>query len=795
MHLLAIDDLVIDAANFVQRPLLTARSDRLGFGVRRRDGVEGSVFFGGTVEPATWNVVFTCRDLETRDAVLAVLGGDVRAPRRLLAQRLDAAQTRVVSLAAPRKIRTPNTLDLEVDFEADDSVWQAEAVTTTVKSFTSPLDQAVRLRVPGNTRTLPLLRLKPLGARTSPTAVAGWGYRRRYLVTNTAPVPLWRYPLRISLGDTTPLTPSKAQVSGNDVRVWIDGEERPRTLVAWDTAASYLWLIIEALAPGDTMAVDVVYGNPAAAAVPSLDYPDRPPFTLSLSSNTVWEYPWDDLAGNAGLGLWYLSNSTLAAVADFSVPGAWRPLLTLNNPDNADYHYQITRDNFDAGGSTFTAWYQARLSVWRGAAGGYADDATVQRQTAGNQSDGIGVYHPFGIASFVFGYKYWNSAFTGAVDHTISLVGLGRNSAAEDWGVLYERSDQVPSVTTVAPVTITPAAPVTHLAIALWPTNRVEIPQNTNGAAAVIGDSTCRLTLAGAPTITGGAEEPIYEFATELRLGGGASGVAPYHALLVGNARGEDGPGAPRLAVRLTELLEIDADRRSHLVWTSDLASVVEAAPTYAVQARAAQEVNGATVEFPDTPWLAMGPSRTRVPNGDFATGLGGWEAAAATSGLTAAANWDGGVGGELAGSLRVVVGPNTAGAGASVAVRHPTVFATGGLAAIQLAAWSRSSTASLIPLRELRFYRDPDGTTLLATLLEPAWTPLAGADVRRVFAARVPPHATCYRVGLVVQTAAPSATGTVWVDDVTLNDTDLIVADQGGPNVELTALLGGRWL
>jgi Fe-S cluster assembly scaffold protein SufB len=57
---------------------------------------------------------------------------------------------------------------------------------------------------------------------------------------------------------------SKAQADGDDVRFWLDGVEQPRTLVTWNTSASYAWIIVPLLLPGETITYDMVYGNPSA---------------------------------------------------------------------------------------------------------------------------------------------------------------------------------------------------------------------------------------------------------------------------------------------------------------------------------------------------------------------------------------------------------------------------------------------------------------------------------------------------------------------------------------------------
>lgn len=785
MRLLAIDDFEIDEASFYERPMITDRSNRLEWSTKRRQGVAGSVFFGGQAEPAKWNIVFKCNDLETRDAVLAVLGGDVTDERRLLAIRDDVAQTRVIALAAPLKINEINELDVSVDFESSDSVWRSESAEETTKSFTSTLDQAMHLVVPGNTRTAPRIILTPTLQRSVFTATVGFRYRRRYVIANNSDEPLYRYPMRISLGDTTPLTTTKAQADGDDVRVIIDGIEVERTLVTWDTAASFVWFIVEALPAGESMTVEVWYGNASATNPPVLAYPNLPAIILASSANNSWSYPIDDVAANKGLGTWHLSQTTDGPVADFTVPAAWRRMATLQTPDNQDNRFQTSYRLFTDTGT----WALAGLDAWRSANGYLSFASGFVGLPQLNPYDGIGISHPLGLVSVTTTFKVINVNAVGR------LVILMRDATSEDWTWLFTDGAVHATEATIASATYTPAVPVHHLALAVWPQYLAYIPDDTVGYVRARLDASLVLAINDSLiSITGGAEEEIYEIATELRIGGGADRVPPYRSLLIGNARGDSGAGVPRCGVLLTQALDIDGDEMTHEVWDSALTAKVEDVSAHAIQPVIGYDSHGTTAEGPSNLMLPLAPARTRVPNGDFEADLTNWVDDAATAGVTFTRDWDGTIGGAQNGSLKVAISANSAGIGATVNTIGTKYFPINDRASVEMAAWVRTSNVNLTPRLYVRFY-DADAVQLASVAIEADWAPVANTGVRRALASRVPSGAAFYRLGLFVFCDTAGATGNVWFDDITTNNVELIVADQAMGTLGVTVGLQGRWL
>lgn len=455
MWLIAIDDLVF-AEWDIPPAMLTNQSSHLGFGVDRRPGLYSSVFFGATAQPATWHVIVQTPTDAARHALIAALSTQRSRPFRLLAQREAYGEDLVtIEAAVSGSIDQRSAGAFGITFESNDSVWLAETIVATTKTFVSARDQMLSLPALGNVPTHPVVRLTPGAQRAAPTAAVGWRHRRRYAVSNGADEPLVRYPVAIPLGDTAALVSAgKARADGADLRVWLHGLEQARSLVGWNTTATALWVIVPALPSGQSLTYDVVYGNALATDADGVElvYPDRPAFDMALSSNYLRYYHTATDVANAGLGLWRLSSSLEGGSADYEVPGAWRPALTWENPNNDDNYVQPRAERIS---EDAREWYQARLYAarWRGP--GFDD---YDAYAGSDPFDGVTLFNPFGIRSVhADGFSYRNNASIKTVVTTTvagttessevlvprdppftRAVAIARNSGGEGWHVLEQ---------------------------------------------------------------------------------------------------------------------------------------------------------------------------------------------------------------------------------------------------------------------------------------------------------------------------------------------------------------------
>lgn len=565
MYLIAIDDLVLADLSIEAEfdTLLTDESEHREWSTRTREGIAGSVFFGNVAEPAIWSWILVCPDVTTLDTVLSVLTGDATQERRLLAQRLDVADTRVVARAAPYAIRQIGELTLVVEFEGRNSIWTSESPTETTKTISSDLDQAIPIVVPGNTSNAPRLIIIPTVQRATQTAAVGYRYRRRFTIVNNSDEPWYRLPVRVDLGSTTAhVTAGRAQADGDDVRLVLDGIEQQRSLASWNTGASFLWCLVPNLQPGDSLTYDILSGNPSAVSPPEFAHPNAPAFTMASSSNALWVYPM----ATSGAGAWGLLRANAPSGIDFTIPGAWRRLLTLDNPDNPDWTYSAPFFPPDAAvGAAVNAKY------W-----GERHPAKMAAVARANSFDGVSIQHPLGMTSITANFQWHNPNGLGA------LVILGRESAAEPWTTKYR--------TIVTTATATPHAPgaqafspaVQHIACAIHPENGWEMPPESVLYGAVAWwDTTLQVAIdtTDLGITVESAWTEVYELAGTYRIMGGGNAVAPYHELLVGNADGDDGAGAPRATVTMAQGLVIDCEDYTHEVWSQtggDLVAYVE---------------------------------------------------------------------------------------------------------------------------------------------------------------------------------------------------------------------------
>ena len=790
VHLLAIDDLDLGTLSLAEPPLITADgSTSYEWATRRRDDSEGSAFVAGSVQTAIWNVVFKCDDYAAHDALWAVLSDDIAHERRLLAYRDDGHDTPVVCWAAVLRVQLLNELDIAVQFEARDSTWRSAAPVSTSKTFTDAADRAMALTVPGNTATRPRLIVRPLAQRSGSSVYAGWRYRKRYVIAWDGDVPLVREPVRIALGSTTALVSGgKAQADGDDVRFWLDGIEQPRTLVTWNTSASYAWVIVPLLLPGESLTYEMVYGNPSATNPPDLAYPDRPAFDLATSSNAslLWPANRTQLA-NAGRGLWHLFTTTDPTAPDYGIPGAWRPARTINNPDCKD----LCKQQPSIGGTGALAGYEM--------AGFNAERAPSDQEGISifdaNIYDGVEFSSPMPITVMRMGYTVYNPGLKGSVRI------LSRLSSAHLWGSVYrDVTNGDPTATDVAPFNTTLPTPSMHIAVALWPANGWLMDEASGGyvSGKVYQEFTVTRDDSDLSITASPAEEEIYEVALELGVGGGESRVPPYRALLLGNARQGTGKGTPRLACTLSQALVIDAETGASEVWSvsgGERVALVEQVSAHAIMPVVGWDNLGEAVESPSSDWLSLSPARRRVPNGEFGTGIAGWAIVTTPSGMTAVASHDGTVGGATLGSLKVAITPSTAGTGQRLVLLGDPLFRLFGQDTVDLAAWTVSSNANLAPTLGVRWYRDEAGTSAISDAWDAFWTPTASADLERAASFAAPGNALAFRVLLGVATGASSQTGTLWFDDVRFAGQDLLVREEAMGQLAVTADVAGVWL
>lgn len=238
-----------------------------------------------------------------------------------------------------------------------------------------------------------------------------------------------------------------------------------------------------------------------------------------------------------------------------------------------------------------------------------------------------------------------------------------------------------------------------------------------------------------------------------------------------------------RIVLGITSIADVNT-----IKWFDDVTATIVRPLRYDVN------IAKVTEEIRASQWLPLPPPRRTVANGSFDVDLSSWELADDGTGITYTVTHDPLVGGEQPGSLKIDITANSGSDG--VAYVNAQYFGVNGQERVELSAWVRTSEPDIQPRLAVYWYQD-DSDVAIATSLEPAWAdePVALAEYTRVFAAIVPPEATRFRLAVVADVVVSTAIGTVWFDDVRLNDNDLFVADVAMGELDMVALIRPRWV
>lgn len=312
------------------------------------------------------------------------------------------------------------------------------------------------------------------------------------------------------------------------------------------------------------------------------------------------------------------------------------------------------------------------------------------------------------------------------------------------------------------PTAWTPPSPVKHFGIACWPQGVSQIPDDVESRAWATTKSDIGVHVAAESLIITKVESEtdIYELATEFRLPGGGNAIGPYHALLVGNARQQSGPGTPRAAITLDEqALQIDTERRTHTVWDTDFTVQQESLSAHAVRAL----VSGLRqVDATDIPSLSR--TNCEIANAEFAGDVAGWSAHSGGGGWTSAVTHDPDIGGDALGSIKFAVTSASAGTW----LYHSNAYCdVASEESVEVTAWMHQTEAgSSSPRIGIAWYDGSDA--LVATTLDQFYGISLDPAQDRVMrvSGTVPSGAVKFRVllGVTVETDVVAAK---WFDDI----------------------------
>lgn len=295
-----------------------------------------------------------------------------------------------------------------------------------------------------------------------------------------------------------------------------------------------------------------------------------------------------------------------------------------------------------------------------------------------------------------------------------------------------------------------------------------------------------------------GDAEHIYEFATELRAGGGgdAQGVPPYDSVLLGNPQGAAGVGTPRLACRYDEQVGVFCDSRRAELWNLALTAKVDGCPIPTVRAvDGILAPDGSTLEVPSTDWLALVPMVNPLTNPSADSGASGsasgWTRGSVTAGITVGAasqvtaTFD-----SAPASFTATISGNSSGSGGTVEEIAADYLPVGNRVNVQIGVAIRTANVNIQPTPAIWWY--DANQALLSRVQQADWTiPASATWYRQLFAALVPAGAVSFRCGVVAKCKTANPTGQYWWDTVAPNDSELALRDVSIGGLALFA----RWI
>lgn len=259
---------------YLDRPGLPSDYVQSGLGP-----ADTSLLFKTTSETAT-NALLAALDFPTGDTSLAlqVYRGSNASPV------LCAADVAIKQLR-------PGPGGVEALVTRRDQVWRAAAESGLASgSVAVGSSKAVTVVNTGQVRVPPIFILGWTVQRASFSSAAGWRFRRQVTITNDSDEGWHDELVTVVATDTDAwVAATEAQADGDDVRIWLNGRDLPRTLTCFNTDLTQIHFLVT-IPAGESVTYDIVYGNSAATA----------PLTLSTRTGTRKTYAAPDLEGSSG---------------------------------------------------------------------------------------------------------------------------------------------------------------------------------------------------------------------------------------------------------------------------------------------------------------------------------------------------------------------------------------------------------------------------------------------------------------------------------------------------------------
>ena len=167
---------------------------------------------------------------------------------------------------------------IDVDFVVPDGGWLGTTTASVVTAMSANGSQAMAATTTKRPAR-PIINISWPGVTNRLTAntTTGYKYRRQFTLANSGDRTIQNLAVQLGPWDTKALvTAGKMLANGNDVRIFRNGKEIRRNLVAWNWALSMIWFVPDPLAPGASATYDLVYGNASAGTPKTLTFATEP---------------------------------------------------------------------------------------------------------------------------------------------------------------------------------------------------------------------------------------------------------------------------------------------------------------------------------------------------------------------------------------------------------------------------------------------------------------------------------------------------------------------------------------
>ncbi len=261
---------------------------------------------GAQTISAVFTVKTTFQIEDTLMALLAVLNPDDPLSHTLTGT--TRAGTAVQTTAYVGRWSYPNVNQLAVEFVVTTPGWRMTTYATL-----RPLSTATANFTIANTNTglrplLPVITVDWPGVvnRASATSLVGWKQKVTFVVTNIGAEPLIDQPYQIGPFDSAAwVTAGNLRSDAGDLRIFFEGLELRRNVIAPNTVRTLVWFILPDMAPGQSARIEMVINNAIAVTPPTLTISSDPPLpAMDISGDTGTLTTSTTTVGTASAAAW-----------------------------------------------------------------------------------------------------------------------------------------------------------------------------------------------------------------------------------------------------------------------------------------------------------------------------------------------------------------------------------------------------------------------------------------------------------------------------------------------------------